>query len=135
MKKIILLVFLALPFASFAQTGPGGLMRENRLQSLEIAFLTRELALTPAEAEKFWPVHNKYAEEMRGTMRNKDADVLERQQQMLDIRKKYKPDFNRILSPDRTNRLFEAEVKFREMVKRELQQRRELSEKRLKKEN
>jgi hypothetical protein len=68
-------------------------------------------------------------------MRNKDADVLERQQQMLDIRKKYKPDFNRILSPDRTNRLFEAEVKFREMVKRELQQRRELSEKRLKKEN
>jgi hypothetical protein len=135
MKKIILLVFLALPFASFAQTGPGGLMRENRLQSLEIAFLTRELALTPAEAEKFWPVHNKYAEEMRGTMRNKDADVLERQQQMLDIRKQYKPDFNRILSPDRTNRLFEAEVKFREMVKRELQQRRELSEKRLKKEN
>jgi hypothetical protein len=135
MKKIILLVFLALPFASFAQTGPGGLMRENRLQSLEIAFLTRELALTPAEAEKFWPVHNKYAEEMRGTMLNKDADVLERQQQMLDIRKKYKPDFNRILSPDRTNRLFEAEVKFREMVKRELQQRRELSEKRLKKEN
>jgi hypothetical protein len=133
MKKIILLLFFALPFASFAQPGPGGPLRENRLQSLEIAFLTRELALTPAEAEKFWPVHNKYAEEMRGTMRNRDVDVLERQQQMLDIRKKYKPDFNRILSPDRTNRLFEAEFKFREMVKRELQQRRELSEKRQKK--
>lgn len=128
----MLLVFLSLPFASFAQPGPGGAMRENRLQSLEIAFLTRELALTPAEAEKFWPVHNKYAEEMRGTMRNRDVDILERQQQMLDIRKKYKPEFNRILSPDRTNRLFEAEVRFREMVKRELQQRRELSEKRQK---
>jgi hypothetical protein len=135
MKKIILFIVLALPFTSFAQPGPGGAMRENRLQSLEIAFLTRELALTPAEAEKFWPVYNKYAEEMRGTMRNRDVDVLDRQQQMLDIRKKYKPDFNRILSADRTNKLFEAELRFREMVKRELQQRREMSEKRQNKVN
>ncbi len=126
---------LALPFASFAQPGAGGAMRENRLQSLEIAFLTRELALTPAEAKKFWPVYNKYAEEMRGTMHNRDVDVLDRQQQMLDIRKKYKNDFNRILSADRTNKLFEAELRFREMVKRELQQRREMSEKRQNKGN
>lgn len=135
MKKIILFVLFALPLSLFAQPGSGGQLRDGRLQSLEIAYLTRELALTPGEAEKFWPVYNKYAEEMRGTMRNRETDVLERQQQMLDIRKKYKPDFNRILSADRTNRLFEAEVKFREMVKRELQQRRELSEKRQNKGN
>lgn len=110
--------------------------REGRLQSLEIAYLTRELSLTPAEAEKFWPIYNKYGEEMRSAIRNREGgDVIERQQQMLDIRKKYKPDFNRILSPERTNRLFEAESKFRDMVKRELQQRRELSEKRQKKDN
>ncbi len=136
MKKIIIFILLIVPFGAFAQPGSGMAGREGRLQSLEIAYLTRELSLTPAEAEKFWPIYNKYGEEMRSAIRNREGgDVIERQQQMLDIRKKYKPDFNRILSPERTNRLFEAESKFRDMVKRELQQRRELSEKRQKKDN
>lgn len=127
---------LSLPFTLLAQQRPGAQsMREGRLQSLEIAFLTRELALTPPEAEKFWPIYNKYTEEMRSSMRNREMDVIDRQQQMLDVRKKYKNDFNRVLSPERTNRLFEAEVRFREMVKRELQQRRELSDKRQKQGN
>ena len=47
-----------------------------------------------------------------------DQDVLDKQQQVLDIRKKYKNDFSKLIGADRTNKLFEAEMKFREMVKR-----------------
>jgi Spy/CpxP family protein refolding chaperone len=142
MKKIILALILSLPLAVIAQPGPGrgpgggqgagqGPGRDGRLKSLEIAYLTRELNITPEEAEKFWPVYNKYQEEMKTAMTNsKEADILERQQQMLNIRKKYKNDFSRILTPDRTNKLYEAEGKFRDMVRKELQERRELLEKR-----
>ncbi len=136
MKKIILTFLLSLPLLVFAQQGPGGGAgqgpgREGRLKSLEIAYITRELNITPAEAEKFWPVYNKYQEEMRTAMTSsKEDDILERQQQMLNIRKKYKNDFSKILTPERTNKLYEAEGKFRDMVRKELQERRELMEKR-----
>jgi hypothetical protein len=127
---------------SFAQQGQGpglgkgqgqgaGMGREDRLKSLQIAYLTRELNITSAESEKFWPVYNKYQDEMMTAMKTgKDGDVLEKQQQMLDIRKKYKTDFSKILNPERTNQLFEAEGRFRDMVKKELQERREMMQKR-----
>jgi hypothetical protein len=134
MKRFILFLLITLPIFSFAQQGQGpegGMDREDRLKSLQIAYLTRELNITPAEAEKFWPVYNKYQDEMKAAMKSgKDGDVLEKQQQMLDIRKKYKPEFSKILNPERTNKLFEAEGRFRDMVKKELQERREMMEKR-----
>jgi exonuclease VII large subunit len=89
------------------------------------------LNITPSEAEKFWPVYNKYQDEMRTAMTSsKNDDVLDRQQQMLNIRKKYKNDFSKILTLERTNKLYEAEGRFRDMVKKELQERREMMEKR-----
>lgn len=136
MKKILPLfaLFFLISQWSWAQADQD--TRSNRLKTLEIAYLSRELNLSPSEAEKFWPVYNKYSDEMKGVMKNRESgDVIERQQQMLDIRKKYKADFNRILSADRTNKLFEAEVRFREMVKRELQERREMQQNRLRRGN
>lgn len=34
----------------------------ERLESYKIAFFTQRLNLTPAEAEKFWPLYNQYQE-------------------------------------------------------------------------
>lgn len=123
MRKIVYLLLLLLPFSGMAQDGIRGENRQ-RLEAIQIAYLTKELSLTTQDAEKFWPVYNKYQDELRGLLKNGgDEDVLNRQQKALDIRKKYKPDFVKILGADRTNKLFQAEDKFREMVKRELQNR------------
>lgn len=123
MRKIVYLLLLLLPFSGIAQDGIRGENRQ-RLEAIQIAYLTKELSLTTQDAEKFWPVYNKYQDELRGLLKNGgDEDVLNRQQKALDIRKKYKPDFVKILGADRTNKLFQAEDKFREMVKRELQNR------------
>lgn len=123
MRKIVYLLLLFLPFSGVAQDGLRGENRQ-RLEAIQIAYLTKELSLTTQDAEKFWPVYNKYQDELRGLLKNGgEEDVLNRQQKALDIRKKYKPDFVRILGADRTNKLFQAEDKFREMVKRELQNR------------
>lgn len=123
MRKIVYLLLLLLPFSGIAQDGLRGENRQ-RLEAIQIAYLTKELSLTTQDAEKFWPVYNKYQDELRGLLKNGgEEDVLNRQQKALDIRKKYKPDFVKILGADRTNKLFQAEDKFREMVKRELQNR------------
>jgi hypothetical protein len=122
MKKILIILTLLFPLAIFAQENTAG---ENKLRSLEIAFLTRELNLSPDEAQKFWPVYNQYSAEMRSMIKNKenDPDVLDKQQKLLDIRKKYRNEFLKVLPPDRVNQVFTSEVKFREMVRKELQDR------------
>jgi hypothetical protein len=123
MRKILYLMLFLLPFSGMAQDGMRGESKQ-RLEAIQIAYLTKELSLTTQDAEKFWPVYNKYQDELRGLLKNGgEEDVLNRQQKALDIRKKYKPDFVKILGGDRTNKLFQAEDKFREMVKRELQNR------------
>jgi hypothetical protein len=123
MRKILYLMLVLLPFSGMAQDGIRGESKQ-RLEAIQIAYLTKELSLTTQDAEKFWPVYNKYQDELRGLLKNGgEEDVLTRQQKALDIRKKYKPDFVKILGTDRTNKLFQSEDKFREMVKRELQNR------------
>ena len=123
MRKILYLILVLLPFLGMAQDGIRDESKQ-RLEAIQIAYLTKELSLTTQDAEKFWPVYNKYQDELRGLLKNGgDEDVLTRQQKALDIRKKYKPDFVKILGTDRTNKLFQSEDKFREMVKRELQNR------------
>lgn len=59
MKKIITYIFLfilSIQF-SFAQENE---KRKERIKSLKIAFISQKLALTSEEAEKFWPIYNKY---------------------------------------------------------------------------
>lgn len=122
MKKIFLL-FGFITFATFvanAQEHPGG----ERIRSLEIGYLTKQLQLVPEEAEKFWPVFNKYRQELKTVANDKSIDEeLDRQQKVLDIRKKYKKDFAAILNADRAQQVFEAEDRFRILVRKELQKR------------
>lgn len=123
MRKLILYTLFCCAVVLSAQSQddkPG----EGRLQSLEIAYITKELNLSPEEAQKFWPLYNLYANEMRDAFKNrKKGDVLDSQQQLLDIRKKYRSEFLKVLSQDRVNKFFNAENKFRDMIRRELQQR------------
>ena len=90
------------------------------MQAMEVAYLTRELNLSPEDAQKFWPVFNKYREEVKSTATDPTlTDPLDRQQKVLNIRKQYRNDFSRVLSPDRGNKVFAAEDQFRQLVRRE----------------
>ena len=92
----------------------------EKLQAMEVAYLTRELNLSPDDAQKFWPVFNKYRDEVRSVWGDRTlTDPLDRQQKVLNIRKQYRNDFSRLLSPDRANRVFPAEDQFRQLVRRE----------------
>lgn len=107
-----------------AQNGNG--QRGERIQALKIAFLTQKLKLTSAEAEKFWPVYNEYEEEVKGIRAEKnDDDVLENEQKLLDIKKKYKPKFEKILGSEKVITLYNAEKEFRNVLIKRLKNQRQ----------
>ena len=126
MKKIFLL-FGFITFATLltygqdlADTGNG----REKIKMLEIGYLTRQLQLSSSEAERFWPLFNEYRKELRTVVRDRNInDNLERQQKALDIRKKYRKDFSSILDEERGQKVYEAEDRFKTMVRREMQQR------------
>jgi hypothetical protein len=127
MKQIYLVIFLFLgfPFWGISQQEDDiNINDRKKIQAMEVAYITKELNLSPEEAQKFWPVFNKYREDVKGVITNKNvADQLEKQQQVLDLRKKYRTEFSRILAQDRANKVFSSEDQFRQMVKREYQKR------------
>lgn len=71
-----------------------------RLESFRIQFITKKLDLSPAEAEKFWPVYNEQKEASRNLMQAKKEDEIAFQEAMLVIRKKFKKDLMPILKTE-----------------------------------
>jgi hypothetical protein len=125
MKKFILIIIFA--FGSFcfakAQDGDGG-KRGEKIQALKIAFITQKLGLTAEEAQRFWPVYNQYQNEMKSAFKeNRGEDVIEGDEKVLNIRKKYRPEFVKILGESRMNTFFSAEKEFRGVLLQQLKNR------------
>jgi len=131
MKKFYLIVsFMCMAIMANEQEAAAPDVSEKKqqdIQALKAAFITKELELTPDEAQKFWPVYNQYEKEMGTAIRDSRSDnddVIEKEQKVLDVRKKYKDQFTKVLgNPQRMNRMFNAERKFRKVLIRALQQR------------
>jgi hypothetical protein len=137
MKKIgsLILLFVLFTIGGFAndydQEPPG-----RKLAGLKIAYVTNQLTLTPEEAEKFWPVYNNYIREFRKTRMEQKEDVLLQEEEMLNVRKKYRVEFKKILGTDaRANRSLTLERDFNNIIRKELQKRREMKGEKQKKDN
>ena len=143
MRTMGIALALGLAIAATAQEDDMPQIPEERLQEIKAqrtAFLTQRLDLSPAEAEKFWPVFNQYDKEqevVRKELRDmhrgmrKDTEVSEAEaaaaidkelaarQKERDIRKKYAAEFKRTIGAVKTMRLGKAERDFnRELLKR-----------------
>jgi Skp family chaperone for outer membrane proteins len=123
MKKYLLFLIAIFGSFSFVMAQNANAQRSEKIKALKIAFITQKLQLTSAEAEKFWPVYNQYENEIHQLRSdNKNGDVLENEQELLDARKKYKPSFEKILGPQRLNDLYNAERDFRNVLIRRLKE-------------
>jgi hypothetical protein len=74
--------------------------QRERLELFSIQFITRKLDLTPAEAEKFWPLYNEQKAASRNLMQTAKQDEIAFQEAMLVIRKKFKKDLMPILKTE-----------------------------------
>lgn len=123
MKRILLFVIFAISITTVhAQQG----QRAERIEALKVAYITQVLKLTAEEAQKFWPTYNSYFEELKKVRQANKEDELKFQEEALAVKKKFRPEFKKILNDDaRVNLVFKAEGEFRAELKKELQKRME----------
>lgn len=132
MQKIYLLfsLLMSMAFPGMAQQ-EGASSNAATIQGLKIAFITRQLTLTTEESEKFWPLYFTYMGELKKARQEKQDDILGLEEEVLGIRKKYKPEFKKLLLTDeRTNKVLTADRDFNNVLRKELQQRMQMRNKR-----
>lgn len=136
-----LLLWLLAAVPTFEAAAQGGLRRQERLSQLEnarIAYLTEQVALTPEQAQKFWPLYNEFTAKRRDLsrrlrqLRPANTDGLSDQQirdglaqsfalrqQEITLEKDYFERFQRVISVRQVGRLALAERQFtKEVLKR-----------------
>jgi hypothetical protein len=110
--------------------------RADKIEALRIAFISQQLSLTPAEAEKFWPVYNQYKNELDALRKNYQTNghpltadqQIDLEQRKLDLKKKYKPLFESAVGKEKVNQLYNLEKKFQEKLKEIIEKRQEMRE-------
>ncbi len=134
--KLFLSILLTAAFitAGYAQENPE---RVKRIEALKAAFITKKLDLNPDEAKSFWPVYNNYQNEITSLVKQKklnrsenkgkpeealDND-MEYDTKMVDVKKKYRKEFSKVLPAQKVLELYNAEREFREELIRELRER------------
>ena len=130
MKKLILVLLMGITSLTKINAQQADSKREEALESLKIAFLSKQLDLTTEEAQKFWPVYNQYVSDMKKNRQEhiqQKGDELEWQQKALDIKKKYKPEFLKCISQDKFNRLLTADKDWRDKIRQQLEQRKQMN--------
>jgi len=116
MKKIhIIIAFAFTTGFAMAQEDVPSEKKQQNIEALKIAFISKELALTPEEAQKFWPVYNQYSKELKSILRD-EKDVLARDEKVLNLRKGYKDQFAKVLGQERMNGVFNSEGRFRQLL-------------------
>jgi hypothetical protein len=121
----------------------------ERIQAARVAYITDQLALTPAEAEKFWPIYREFTtkrlallKELRYARRHPDpaktadqnekdlvAFGLEVKQKEVDLERQYSEQLLTVIPAQKVRILPEVERKFRLMILKQIQERRKAREK------
>lgn len=121
MQKFLIIATLAImPCMTLMAQPPE---KKKTLEAVFVAYVTRQLNLTPEEAQKFWPIYNQYDAESRKLQSN---DILVLQQMQLDLKKKYKPEFLKAISNDQFNKLLTIDKDWKDKLRQELERRKQL---------
>lgn len=116
MKKLyFMLAFITITCLAYAQDEQPSEKKQADIEALRVAFISKELQLTPDEAQRFWPVYNQYSVELK-TIRQNNPNVLDRDEKVLNLRKGYQEQFIKIIGPQRVNNMYNADGKFRQLL-------------------
>jgi Spy/CpxP family protein refolding chaperone len=142
----ISLIMLTLVQLVNAQQKPMQGDRKEKFESMKIGFITQRLDLTPEEAQKFWPLYNKYSDELEKLRKDRmnnlmntrdnfdnmsDADIekavdneIAFRSADVDIMKKYNPQFKKVLPIRKVAKLYKAEEEFKRKLVEMIRERR-----------
>lgn len=134
------LVLIAISInVSFAQRDNG----HSKLKAIKIGMITQELNLSETQAQKFWPLYNNYSQEKTTIHRSiriknhvsktndlDEDDLLQNQDDILSLKKedieltrKYRDTFLKVISVQQYAKLMETEKKFNDLLLQKLKER------------
>ena len=107
------------------------------IQAIKAAYITKKVDLTNEEAKAFWPVYNAYQKEFVELIHQRRANIKSRggnsiakldddfnfEERILDLKKRYKSQFVKILPPQKVLTLYRAERDWKEYLIQELKAR------------
>jgi hypothetical protein len=128
MKRILFIIGVSL-WCALRGTSQDVTLKDGRLEALKIAYLTRKLNLSTSEAQKFWPLYNRYIDEIRQVKtKDRNVDEITFEERVVNIRKKYKSEFTHALPEERVNQFFKEDKEFNNIIRKELQDRQQLKQ-------
>ena len=121
MKTLIYSIILSLFLSASASGQPG----RPQIESVRAAFITQKLDLTPEESQKFWPVYNTYQQEFQQLVLKRNQhrkalkqslgvpdDELKTESEILELRKRYRVEFAKVLPRQKAALVYPAEREF-----------------------
>ena len=142
MKYFISILFItAFVISSYSQR-KDNIDQSEKIKAQKMAFITERICLSPADAQKFWPVYNEFnlkkdsLNEIRNNARkalrgnklsNKqkeeaiDIQLILRQKEA-EISKQYHEKFKKILTIDQLIKLYDAEQEFKMRLMRQIRE-------------
>ena len=135
-KNVFSLLIIFISLNAIAQDGPFLRKKKEQIKSLKVAFITNELALTPDEATKFWPLYNVYEYKQQDIKKQRLKEYRERiddnsidklsdkdattmlaqmessEEELHQARKKFVTSLKEVISPLKILKLKKAEENF-----------------------
>ena len=131
MKKIISYLVLAISIVIASASMVHAQEDMSNIRKLKMEIVLSEMSLESSVEKKFTPLYHKYSDETLVLKRkikeldaasgNAQATINEREklkQQLLDIEKKYKQDFLKIISASDLEKMYRGENRFRQTLLR-----------------
>jgi hypothetical protein len=141
MKKYIIMIMVLLISTISQAQKPG----KERIEAMKIGFITKRLSLTAEEAQRFWPVYNRFVDEQEKLRNSTKANLIEELadpsalsnaeaekalQEMLQFKsneaeliRKYTNEFKKVISVQKVVMLFKAELEFKRELLKQLKER------------
>lgn len=142
MKHLFLIILLFTNTILFAQ--PQSQQNKfERIHAAKVSYITDRLHLTADQSARFWPVYNQYDDALKSlrkeyfdkytnskTLPGSEAesrkyveDDFAFQEAQLALKKKYRDEFQKVLSAQQLAQLYQAERDFKKLLVQELQER------------
>ncbi|HRO42023.1 MAG TPA: hypothetical protein PL009_04280 [Flavipsychrobacter sp.] len=144
MKQIIKLFFgFFFLIGLLANTAIAQNKRGDRVHALKVNYITQKINLRATQSDQFWTTYNSYEKELRSLRqsflksykkqqnnfseqeaRKYIEDNLDYQDAVVDLKRKYKNEFLKVISAQQLTDLYIAEREFRQMLIQKLREKR-----------
>lgn len=142
----LVLLLMALPNLRAQNRNARSADIEARIENARIAYITREVALTPEQGQRFWPLYNEYSTKRRDLRRTHDQlrrsatptmtddqardnlkQIITVSKNELNLTEDYFAKFQKVISARQVAQLYKAEREFGRVMMREMKSERQAS--------